>query len=219
MPKQVLPDAVEFTDFTKKLLHFGFRLISDKEFISRYKSLQLVAPRPREGGREVGFVFKANGLRVTVWTTWLRSEQRARKTDAAWVVISDEEKVFYFSHPIHRTKNFLDNLLKQAWIAMHRVKNRPSCPKCGQYMVITHGKGAKSCYWCCSNKLKHDNQRNVHLDWDYGLPDKAKQYLKRLRKKRASYRKNRRAKGLEIDVARRRRISWASQRKRNKNPR
>ncbi|MBU4369256.1 hypothetical protein KKG58_00655 [Patescibacteria group bacterium] len=211
MPKQILPNKAEFTRLNQNLLRFGFRQIPDQEFVDKYKTLRLVAPRPREGGREVGFVFKANELKVTVWTTWLLREQRARGTDAAWVVISDEEKVFYFSHPIHRTKNFINNLLKQAWIAMARVKYRPRCRKCGQFMQITHGQGAKSCYWSCSNRYGHDNNKKVHLNWDYNLPIKAKQYLKRLRKKRAVYRKQRRALGLQVDVARKKRISWAFQ--------
>lgn len=217
MPKQVLPDRVAFAYLGKKLLNWGFRRISDKEFIDRYKVLGLMAPRPREGGREVGFVFEANDLTVTVWTTWLRIEQRARKTDAAWVVISDKENVFYFSHPIHRTKNFVRTLLRQAWIARFRVKNRPSCPKCGKFMEIAEGKGAKARYWRCSNKSKHDNKKNVHLDWDYGLPPKAKNYLKSLRKRRAAYRKKRRKLGLPVDVARRKRIPWVS--RKDKSPR
>ena len=211
MPKQILPNKADFARLNKSLSRFSFQQILDKEFVEQYKTLRLVAPRPREGGREVGFIFKANGLKVTVWTTWLLRAQRARETDAAWVIISDEEKVFYFSHPIHRTKNFIDNLLKQAWIAMYRVKNRPRCRKCGKFMQITHGQGAKSCYWSCLNRHKHDDNKKVHLNWDYNLPIKAKQYLKRLRKKRAVYRKQRRASGLSIDVARKRRISWAFQ--------
>lgn len=209
MPKQILPNKAEFARLNKSLLRFGFKQITDQEFVEKYKILRLVAPRPREGRKEVGFVFKANALKVTVWTTWLLKEQRARRTDAAWVIISDEEKVLYFSHPIHRTKSFVDNLLKQAWIARIKVKNRPRCKKCGWFMQITHGQGAKSCYWSCSNRFGHDNNKKVYLSWDYNLHIKAKQYLKGLRKKRAVYRKQRRASGLPVDVARKKRISWA----------
>jgi len=215
LPKQILPRWVDFTRLQKSLLSFHFRQIPDQEFVDQYNALKLVAPRPREGGREVGFVFKANELKVTVWTTWLLREQRARKKDSAWVVISDEKKVFYFSHPIHRTKNFIDNICKQAWIAMYRVKYRPRCKECGKFMQIIHGKGAKSCYWSCSNRYEHDNNKKVYLEWDYNLPSKAKQYLKGLRRKRATYRERRRAANLPTDVSRKKRISWVIKKKKS----
>lgn len=212
MPKLVLPDKSAFAYFSNRLVNWGFSIIPDKEFADKYKALGLIAPRPREGGREVGFVFNANNLTVTVWTTWLSKEQRPRKIDEAWVIITSEKnKILYSSHPIHRTKNFVHTLLKQAWIAKFRVKNRPCCPKCGKFMEIAPGKGAKSRYWRCSNKSEHDNGKNTRLGWDYGLIIEAKKYLKSLRKGRAVYREKRRKLGLPVDVARKKRKLWKSQ--------
>jgi len=138
---------------------------------------------------------------VTIWTTWLKEQRQARKIDAGWIVISKGDKALYFSHPIHRTKNFVKNLLNQAWIAWYRVKNRPQCPICGSFMEIAFGRGVKSRYWLC-------RQDKVRLDWDYGLPERAKKYLKNLRKIRARYLRTRREERKPTHVAMKIRKPW-----------
>ncbi len=199
MPKQVLPEKSDFTVISRMLNQWGFREFSD-EFWKRLRHLSLKAPRPRPG-RETGFTFSANGLTVIVWTTWLEEQKIARPKDAALILIIENNKVRYFSHPIHRTKNFVKNLLNQAWIARWRVLHRPLCPVCRQFMKIAFGKGIKSRYWCCPKDKRRFN-------WDINLPPKAKRYLKNLRRRRAKYRRERRQQGKQVHVAIKIRKPW-----------
>ncbi|MBL7053755.1 hypothetical protein ISS06_00945 [Patescibacteria group bacterium] len=166
---------------------WGFRQIGVKEFQQTFRRLRLRAPRSRPG-REVGFVFAKNGLEVTAWTTWMMIEQKARESDAAWIVISKQDNALYFSHPIHRTKNFVVTFLRQAWIAMYKIKHRPICLQCNKFMNIAKSKGIKSRYWSCCNKSEHKDNQPVWLSWDYGLPPKALAYVKKNRKQRTKYR-------------------------------
>lgn len=205
MPRQVLPNAKDFKRFTRSLVRRGFRKLSRAEFRNDFERLELGAPSPREG-REVGFAFSANGLTVFVWTTFLDWEKKARDTDAGWVLIRDGDKVKYFSHPIHRTENFLRNLLGYASAARLRVMHRPLCPKCHAYMDIARGKGLKARYWKCARPAAH--KKAVSLSWDYGLPSAALEFLRPLRKKRAQYRDKLRAEGKEPGAAQRRRKGW-----------
>lgn len=213
MPQQVLPDATGFAWFSRELTFRGFRPVSEIEFKSDFKRLKLKAPRSRVG-REAGFAFFANGLTVRVWTTWLEREGKARDIDAGWVLICDGDKPLYFSYPIHRTKNFLVNLLRQAWLARWRVMHRPLCSKCRQFMNIAMGRGIKSRYWRCNRLKEHEDRKPFVLDWDYGLPPKAKRYAKTLRKKRAKYRAKRKQESKPIFTAIQKRRPW----QRNENP-
>lgn len=206
MPKLVLPTEFDFACLADELEALGFHKMTDKEF---RKTMQHISQAPRkQEGRQVGFVFYAKGLRVCVWTTWLKYQNRPKKSAEAWVIIEDENRALYFSHPMHRTKNFVRTLLKQAWIARWRGLNRPRCKECGEFMKIAPGKGIKSRYWRCYKKKKHASNRFVALDWDYGLPPKAKKYVEGLRKRRAKYRKKRKQQGKPVDVAIKNRRPW-----------
>jgi len=207
MPKQVLPTREDFVSIEEDLLGLGFREYTAGEFRRQFRRLGLRAPRVRPG-RETGFIFHANALSVFVWTTWVASEGRAREEDCGWVVICDGDNAVYFAQPTHRTKNFVRNLLSRAWVAHWRVLNRPTCPECGEWMHICRGRSLKSRYWGCSKKSLHHDQKDRRLDWDYGLPPKAKRYVEELRKERARYRTTRRAQGKPVDVAPIRRKSW-----------
>lgn len=213
MPIQVLPDAAAFGRFARALVRRGFRRITTSEFKQDFERLGLRAPSPRNG-REVGFVFAANGLTVLVWTTCVVREREARERDAGWVLIKEGDAVKYFSHPLHRTKNFLRNLLAYASIARLRVLNRPPCPKCGAQMDIVRGKGVKARYWKCVNPSVH--KKSVALSWDHELPPAALDFLHLARKRRAQYRAKLRAKGGRPDTALRRRRGWKIERPRNR---
>ncbi len=193
MPKQVLPDRDDFVKISCTLERWDFRELSGVEFHNQFRRLNLKTPRPRPG-RETGFIFYANGLTTVVWTTWRKEEGLARPKDAAWILIIEGDQPRYFSHPIHRTKNFVKNLLNQAWIARWRVLHRPFCPTCRAFMKIACGRGIKSRYWYCPK----DKQC---LDWDYGLPPKARNYLKNLRRTRARWLAKRRAEGKPTHLA------------------
>lgn len=186
MPEQVLPTVESFSRFEEELKKRGFRKISKGEFKKQYLRLGLKAPRPRHG-REVGYTFHANQYTVVVWTTWIEREQSAREEDAGWVLIAKDDEVLYFSHPLHRTKNFINNLLMQARIACWKVRNRPLCPECKNFMDIVKGQALKQRFWKCSRSELHKGGKNRFRDWDYGLPEEAIKYLKPLRKRRAKY--------------------------------
>lgn len=213
LPKQILPNFSDFNYLREEFKLLGFKEISNDEFRKRLNRLGLKSPRFQKG-RETGFYFRKNGLTVTVWTTWLEKQSQARKSDAGWVVISedglDDEKALYFSHPIHRTKNYIVNLLNQAWIAQWRVKNRPRCPQCKRFMKIVRGRAIKSRYWRCVNKQDHQTRAVVNLDWDNSLPPKAKKYLKKLRHKRTQYKKTRRQEGKATNQSIINRNPWKS---------
>jgi hypothetical protein len=209
MPKQVLPTWADFRRIREELIRRDFREISSYALGAYLRQQDLRAPRPKPG-RETGFVFHANGLNVFVWTTWLKKEGQARKHDTGWVLICEGDKIVYCAQPIHRTKNFVDNLLRRAWVAMWRVIHRPCCPECNQLMCIVPGRSLKSRYWLCDNRLAHSNGKRTRSDWDHGLPPDAKKYTERLRKQRARYRSQQRQKGRPTYVAMRQRRPWRS---------
>jgi len=207
VPEKVLPDVASFEWFERKLQALGFRPISGFEFQTDFRRLGLKAPRSRVG-REAGFIFYANELTVWVWTTWLRSKEVAREVDAGWVLIRSRDTPLYFIHPLHRTKHFLVNLFRHAWLARWRVIHRPLCPECHQFMDIVAGRGMKSRYWRCDRLRFHRDGKPVSLDWDHGLPPKAKRYVKILRGRRAAYRLRREQEGKPTNVALIRRKLW-----------
>lgn len=212
MPKKCLPESEAFSKFEEDLKGRGFRKISNAEFLTEFQRLGLKAPRYRNG-REVGYIFYANQYVVVVWTTWLEKEKVARDEDAGWVLIAEKDKVLYFSHPIHRTKNFLQNLLMQARIACWKVRHRPLCPECNNFMDIVRGRALKQRFWKCGHKELHENKTNRFRSWDYGLPEEAIQYLKTIRKKRRNYYADTRSEGKEPHQAMLKRKRWGQRNK------
>lgn len=183
MPKQVLPSRAEFDSFDVKMRHLGFRQITRRETLVSHTRLGLRNPRKRPG-REVGFIFEANGYIVVVWTSFILEEGTARKTDAGHVMIKGGDTVLYHFHPTHRTKNFLSNMLIKANIAKERALCRPLCPKCHAYMDIKRGKGLKARYYQCSR-----GHSKVNVSWDFGLHPSVLKEVEKLRRRRESYRK------------------------------
>lgn len=211
MPKKVLPTAEAFQKFFGELEMRGFRRTTQGELASDFRRLALKAPSPRED-REIGYTFSANGLTVVVWTTLLE-EGCMRDSDSGWVLIKMGDTVLYYSHPIHRTKDFLRNLLGHARIARLRVLHRPLCPTCGKRMFIAFGKALKTRYWRCN---RHPEPQ--HLSWDHGLSTRALKFLSDARRERERYRKRARAEGKEPGAALRRRRGWKVGRPENLEP-
>lgn len=207
MPEKCLPDLEDFLGFEKELAKRGFRQISGPEFSLQFDRLGLKAPRPRSG-RELGYLFYANQYTVFIWTTWLLKEQVARDEDAGWVLIAEGDKVLYFSHPLHRTKNFLWNLLMQARIACWKVRRRPLCPECRYFMNIVHGLALKQRFWKCERKKLHSDGKNRFRSWDYGLPSEAVNYLRPIRKRRRKRYAALRAEGKKPHQALLKRKKW-----------
>lgn len=212
MPKQVLPTEISFRAFEQGLLRRGFRKITGTEFRKDFERLALKAPSPRPG-RESGFAFTANNLTVVVWSTFVESEGAAREKDAGWVLIKEKDNPLYFSHPIHRTENFLYRLLEQASIARQRVLNRPLCPSCSALMRITQGRGLKSRYWSCSSPA---HTGRVRLSWDEGLPSEVLARVAKIRKARAPYKKKLKAQGKKPGTAMLKRKGWTVGKPENK---
>lgn len=207
MPEKLLPGSKDFNDFEEELIKRGFRQISRPEFSRQFGRLELKAPRPRPG-RELGYLFHANQYNVFVWTTWLEKEQVAREIDAGWILISERDEVLYFSHPIHRTKNFLQNLLMQARIACWKVRHRPLCPECHHFMDIVRGRALKQRFWKCGRKELHGSGKNRFKSWDYGLPEEAFKYILPIRKKRKKGYAALRARGKKPHQAMLKRKRW-----------
>lgn len=207
MPKKCLPSAEDISGFEKELVVRGFRRISSVEFAKQFQRLSLVAPRPRVG-RELGYIFYANQYTVFVWTTWLEKEQVAREEDAGWVLIAEGDKVLYFSHPIHRTKNFMHNLLMQARIACWKVRHRPLCPECHNFMDIVRGRALKQRFWKCGWKELHADGKNRFQSWDYSLPEDIVKSLRPIREKRKKRYDALRAAGKEPHQAMLNRKRW-----------
>lgn len=207
MPKKVLPDIHDFLWFKRQLQKMNFRPITRIEFRKDFERLKLQAPRPRPG-REAGFMFFANGLTVRLWTTWLVYEQKAREVDAGWVLICEGDRALYFARPLSRTKNFLVNLVRRAWLAKWRVLHRPLCPSCEHFMDIVTGRSLKSRYWRCNRVKLHSDGKPTFRDWDWGLPPKAKKYVRAERKRRAKYRARREAEGRQPYAAMLNRKPW-----------
>lgn len=183
MPKQVLPLVADFQIFERKLLKLGFHSITSQEFRRGIRGLESPRFRP---GREAGFIYAANGLEVCVWTTWLRGEDRARDVDSGWVLIRKGRDVLYFSRPLHRTKNFLQNLFCWARVTQLRVQHRPHCPGCNELMQIVRGRGLKQRYWRCDLVHRHSSRKPESRSWDVGLTPLAQQWVNEQRTRRAT---------------------------------
>ncbi len=205
MPTKVLFDAKAFGAFAFAMRKRGYREFSRNESKRDHWRLELEAPSPREG-REVGFVYTANGLTAVVWTSYDRSLGRARDTDSGWVLIKEGDHRKYVARPMRRTKNFLHTLLTYAAIARLRVQNRPLCPICQAHMSIVNGKGFKSRYWQCTKPEFH--KRPTRLPWDVGLPSEAIKFLQTERRARARYRKKLLEQGKSPGSALKSRIGW-----------
>lgn len=215
MPKQVELSVGDFEEIRRELTERRFRLITSEEVQKIIREKSLKASRPREG-REAGFVYRANGLTVTVWTTWLIDYARMARSDSGWVVIEglgEKGERKYFSHPIHRTKGFVQKLVYYARLARWRVKNRPPCLKCNQFMIITSGKALKSRYWTCSRIMLHEDRERAHLSWDWGLPSEALEYVKKERKPRAKRRAHLKKEGKSPRPAMLSRKTWQDSRR------
>lgn len=183
MPEKVYMTLADFAWLEAELLAKGFRRSTREEARRDFRRLEPIAPRPRSG-REVGFIYYANGLTVTVWTSWLEAEGKMRDEDMGWVLIKEGNQKDYFHRPLLRTKNFCRNLLKAADYAKERVLLRPLCPECQQFMKIAKGKALRSHYWIC--RRLHADRRPVIKDWYYELPEKLRkkrEYLSRERRR------------------------------------
>ncbi|MEK7154003.1 MAG: hypothetical protein AAB792_00400 [Patescibacteria group bacterium] len=207
MPKKVLPTPEVFKEIEEYLLRHGFKSPQPGDLLKE-RIYRLVPPR-RIDGCETPFVFKDNGLEAWIWTSWLKSENRARENDPAWAIIVQNDTLHYAREPIKRTAKFKERLMNWAWIIWRRVKGRPGCSECGLFMEISYRHGVIGArFWRCNNLRRHTSGKAVCLDWDFNMPPKAKKMLEMRRKAKEKYRKKRRAQGKDPFAARKNRKKW-----------
>ncbi len=190
MPKKVLPTQEDFLNFSIQMNALGFKKVSTKQFQNDLYRLDLQPPRHKEG-REVGFEYFANNLRVKVWTTFVEEWGEARSEDLGWVLITKNDKALYFAHPMRRTKNFFVNLLSYAKACKERIEHRPCCPEktCRRMFVIKKTKHG-GVYWACSNTELH-GVKVPRASWDHGLSPESIAFMKVERAEAKRYREKR----------------------------
>jgi len=215
LPTRYEPTAQEFAKFVHELVDVRFFApISRSDFWQDKARLGLKPPRRKREGPTRGYEYHFRGLRVRVWTTWLIRENRVSDTGSGWVLILDGDRIVYSSHPLHRTKNFLNRLLMRAKIARARVRNRPICPIHKCWMVMCHRRGVmKSLYWGCPRI--HPSGKMVWASIDDGLPKEAMRFLRPSRKKSEKYRRVVRRQGKDPFTALKRRRAWKISRPEN----
>ncbi len=179
MPIKVEPTPIQFIAFVRVMEKHNFRMLSAEEFRQRMRGKHLRDPRKRPG-REIGFIYEANGLEVWVWTSWLMEENKIRDVDLGWVLISENGVSKYFSRPARRTRFFFTRLMWRSWIAGWRVENLARCKVCDRTYTIVRGPHLgqryfkRSCY-CIRTK---ENPRT--LSWNHNknlMPLEAQRFL------------------------------------------
>ena len=201
MPEQVLPDLDDFLRIREALVAAGFE---EKSRLMINWPLRKFLGRSRCGdGSEIGFIYRSRELRVVVWTTWVPDVNEARQMDSGWVLIARGDSVPYFAHPLCRTKGFVEKLIRCAMITKSRLDHRPTCPECKRPMDIAQRKdnAIKARFWACENIRGHSSRRRNFCEWDHGLSDEDKAFLKAERKSRKRYRDKRRAAGFKTPAA------------------
>lgn len=222
-----MAQKIEYTEqdfiFIKKNLEaIGFRQINHPNFKKNFERLGIAAPR-NITGREEGFEWTENMFTIKIWTTYITKDKKFRDTgtDMGWVLILQGDMAQYFAKPIKRTKDFVVNLLSKAWITQWRVKNRPLCKQCDAYMQIQHNDNNGAYFWGCQKIEKHSTTQPQYLGWDSigsqgKLPQRAKQYVDRMRAGVAKYKEKNKKKGIERTPARKIRKNWEITKPENK---
>jgi hypothetical protein len=203
MPRKVVVTPEEFARFDQGMvfdLDCGYLTPEEIERERR----NIIPPKRRrrqEKGQEVGYYFRANGLTLKVWTSWLKDKGRLRKSDQGWVLITDENnKAVHFVHPLNRTKNFLRRLYNYAKIERQRMIRRPVCPHCGTYLPIVRGDRLKERAWACQNIQQHPEQTYVVVGFNDRLDPNARAYVERDERRSERYHAKREAEGKPIYV-------------------
>lgn len=160
MPRLKIIDEMSYKGFTAYLSESGFVRSGTQVELREIKKKGIstsLPPRSQNGRGDVWIYYTRNGYRVVVQTS-LQVLPFKMLSNPAWVIIEDEKgnSVFY-GPPLHRTKNFLDNLLLQSLILQKIAQERPLC-RCGCNMNIVKGEFLReyllSC--CCENTRHHE---------------------------------------------------------------
>jgi hypothetical protein len=194
-------------------------------FLVQMRKCDPTALRRSPRGGETCFFYTYGKYIVVIWTSCLLREvrrcrwqmdhctpdelpfhlgmvvSRPPNEDAARILIIEvmkdgSETPRYFARYVNRTKGFVNNVCKRAWIAAYKISHRPVCEKCGAEMDICRNKDGGS-YWGCFNKTHpipegEKTPGPFFRDWHCILPPKAKkiaeaedrEFIRNLRKRR-----------------------------------
>lgn len=203
MPEGYIFDTEDFNRFKKVMLAIGFTLIKHKK------------------GRQVGFEYFKNGLRIKVWTTFDPDEGRTREKGTAKIIILESNKVSYMGTPKHRTKYFFENLFIYALAAKYHVDNRPYS-KCHKLMNIYQGEtwrekedaenkstSKRQTFWVCPIKSHRHEGGCPAKSWSIGLPNGILSVMVKKWNRAEKYYDKLRAEGKEVNVFLAIRKSWS----------
>lgn len=184
MPRLVKVDKLQYVGFTSLAKDLGFSLVGSKE---ESRQLQLLGisssqpPRSQNGKGDVLIYYTRNGYRVVVQTSISTAPFKMLK-NPGWVLIENEYgKSVFYAPPLHRTKNFLINLLNQMEILKMVALERPTCIS-GVNMDIVKGELLREYLFESSRasdpEIKHTPSIEVYeFIWNK-LPGKLQTYLK-----------------------------------------
>ncbi len=189
--RKVLPTQAEIDALEKDFVgpDFNCKKIESTDILASLSKYEKKAPRKTEG-IERGYVFiptnPENDYRVIIWGT-AKEGGGVKISDYGWVLILKGDKPVYFAKRMERTKNYILNIKRRAWVTIYKVRNRPHCPHpgCERLMEISKTSIIGAVVWKCENKAVH--ARPHFRNWDYGLPKKAKAFVNESRKSRARY--------------------------------
>jgi hypothetical protein len=176
-------------------------------FLAQMRKCDPAALRCPPRGGETCFFYVHGKYIVVIWTSCLLREirrcrwqmdhcapdelpfhlgtvvSRPPNEDAARILILEvlkdqPDEPRYFARYVNRTKGFVNNVCKRAWIAAYKISHRPVCEKCGAKMDICRNKEGGS-YWSCFNKAHpipegEKASKPFFRNWHCVLPPKAK---------------------------------------------
>lgn len=188
------PTPQGFEWFCEIMQQYGFQKIGSKQVRKDFYRLGLEKRFRRLESVEVGFAYASpySNYVVKIWTTVRKdnNQQRQLGTDVGWVIITLGDELIYCARYFLRSnENFFLSLARYAWISKWKIDNVPLCPyeNCRREMHICRKKGTRQYYWACYNPDVH--KKTQFLNWDHGLGQKAKDFLKIRRTKASQYNK------------------------------
>ena len=202
MPQGYIFNQADFDQFMVIMLMLGFKLMK---------------PKP---GRQEGFEYFKNGLRVIVWTTFVTNEGRTREEGSGKVITLESNRVVYMGTFKNRTKFFFENLFIYALAAKERVDHRPYS-KCHKLMNIYQGEkkqkkdaeeeksiSKRTCFWVCPVKSHRHKGGCPTKSWSLGLSDEVLSVMVKKWDRASKYYDQLRAKGKKVNVFLTIRKSW-----------